>query len=365
MRRLLPLCLLALAPVAAPAQERASKPVPSLGKAPKLDGNLKDFGSGLTLKSPASDGASASFTAKVAWRKDTLFVGVEAKDNAVTDDDTVTVSLFFPGAGPTASGHMWHFGSEGQLTADKEGLAPSFSVTRVEAGAKAKGNTLTVEAAIPARAFPRFPALEPLVFDLCVTYEDRDPEGEPINVSNCAGGSMVGDALKLPDDFRKGLKLKVPETVTTLEPAPRGWLGSDLLRYPAWLEADEPLTSSLLSEMVAPTEAVDPDKVNVEVPASLTLPDGKVLLTVVAGKNPYAVAGQCDAEKELRLIVFLVNGKTAQRTLEWPAATCALGRAQSVAVDEEGTLTIRYSNGATINFAWGGDHFQRTELGNR
>lgn len=86
---------------------------------------------------------------------------------------------------------------------------------------------------------------------------------------------------------------------------------------------------------------------------------------MVSGKNPYAVAGQCDSERELRLGLFLVNGKTAQRALEWPAATCALGRAQAVGLDEEGALIIRYSNGATINFAWSGDHFERTELGNR
>ncbi len=366
MRRLLPLCLLALASGAASAQEqeRPTKALPSIGKAPKVDGVAKDC-SGLVLKSASTEGASASFTARVGWRKDTLFVCVEAKDNTVTGEDAVTLSLFYPGAGPTATGHLWRFGADGQpLPVDKASPTPTpeFAQSRVQAGVKQqKGKALTFEAALPARAFPRFPAQEPLVLDLCVTYEDADA----VPVSNCSGGSMVGDALKLPDDFRKGLKLKVPDAVLTLESAPKGWLGWDLLHYPLWLEADEPLTVVLLREMVAARETVDVSKAGVEVPDSLYMKDGKVVLTMVTGKDPYAVQGQCDSEKELRLGLFLVEGKTAQRALEWPVATCALGRAQAVGLDEEGALIIRYSNGATINFAWSGDHFERTELGNR
>ena len=369
MRRLLPLCLLALAPGAASAQEqeRPAKAVPSMGRAPKLDGVAKDC-SGLALKSAATEGASASFTARVGWRKDTLFVCVEAKDDTVTEQDAVTVSLFFPGAGPTATGHLWRFDANGEtLPTDKASPTPTpeFARARVEAGAKKKGKTLGFEAAIPARAFPRFPAQEPLVLDLCVTYEDHDAEGQAVAVSNCSGGAMVGDALKLPDDFRKGLKLKVPEAVLALEAAPNGWLGWDLLHYPFWLEADEPLTVASLREMLAAREPVDISKAGLEVPDTLELRDGKTVLTMVSGRNPYAIQGQCDSEKELRLGLFLVNGKTAQRALEWPAATCALGRAQAVGLDEEGALIIRYSNGATITFAWSGDHFERTELGNR
>jgi hypothetical protein len=364
MRRLLPLFLLALAPAAASAQERPSKAVPTLGKAPKLDGNPKDFGGGAPLKSAATEGASASFTGKVGWRKDTLYVAVEAKDDVVTEQDIVTVSLFFPGAGPTATGFTWRLGLEGVRPGASGDLTPAFAKEGVEAGVQEKGGKLLVEAAVPARAFPRMPAKEPLVFDLCVTYEDKDPEGEPASVSNCSGGSMVGAALKLPDEFRKGLKLKVPESVLTLEAAPKGWLGWSVLHLPDWLEADEPLMPALLREMVS-ADAVEAAKVGLEVPEALSLPDGRTVLTVVSGKNPYAVAGQCDGEKELRLGFFLVEGRTARQVLDWPAATCALGRAQAVVLDEEGALTIRYSNGATVNFAWSGDHFERTELGNR
>lgn len=367
MRRLLPLCLLALASGAASAQERPAKALPALGRAPKVDGVARDC-SGLALKSAAPEGASASFTAKVGWRKDTLFVCVEAKDDAVTERDAVSLSLFFPGAGPTATGHLWRIGADGEaLPTDKASPTPTpeFARARVEADAGRKGKALTFEAAIPARAFPRFPVQEALVADLCVTYEDHDSEGEAVPVSNCSGGAMVGEAVKLPDDFRKGLKLKVPEAVLALEADANGWLGWDLLHYPFWLEADEPLTVASLREMLSAREVVDISKAGVEVPDSLEMKDGKTVLTMVSGRNPYAVAGQCDSEKELRLGLFLVKGKTAQRALEWPVATCALGRAQAVGLDEEGALIIRYSNGATINFAWSGDHFERTELGNR
>lgn len=366
MRRLLPLCLLALLPPAASAQEREAKTVPGFRRAPKVDGVVRDC-PGLALKSAPGEGASASFTTKVGWLKDTLYVCVEAKDNAVTPDDTVTVSLFFPGAGPTATGHAWGFGLDGPRSAGEASPTPTpaFAQQRVKADAKQNRNTLGVEAAIPVRAFPRFPAQEPLVFDLCVTYEDHDADGAAEPVSNCSGGAMVGAALRLPDEFRKGLKLKAPDSIQTLEPVSGGWLGWDLLHYPAWIEADAPLTVASLRELVSARESEDITQAGVEVPDSLTLHDGKVVLSMVSGKNPYAVPGQCDAEKELRLGLFLVNGKTAHRALEWPAATCALGRAESVGLDEEGTLTIRYSNGATINFAWSGERFTRTELGNR
>lgn len=365
MRRLLPLSLLALAPLSASAQEPPTRPVPALpGRAPKVDGNLRDFGAGAPLKSAPADGASASFTGKVAWRQGTLYVAVDLKDKTVTAEDDLSLTLFFPGSGPTSTGYTWHIGPEGLLPVGPDALTPEFAQSRLEVGAKKQGDKLGVEVAIPARSFPRFPAKEPLVLDVCLTYDDKDPDGAGVPVSNCKEGSMVGEALKLPDDFRKGLKLKVPDSVLTLESVEHGWLGWDLLHYPAWVQGDEPLTANSLREMVASDRAYAAGA-HLDIPDALTLQDGRPLLTVVAGRDPYAVQGKCDAEKELRLGVYLVTGNTAQRALEWPAATCALGRAQSVGMDEEGALIIRYSNGATINFAWSGDHFERTELGNR
>jgi len=175
---------------------------------------------------------------------------------------------------------------------------------------------------------------------------------------------MTGEALRLPDELRKGLKLKPPEAITALEPAKDGWLGWDLHSFPAWVQADMPLTAASVRTLAAPG-ALEAAKMGVNVPETLSLPDGRPIVAVLEGKNPYAVNGRCDADSELRVGLYLVTGKTALRVLEWPAATCALGRAASMELDEEGALTIGYSNGATMNFAWSGQHFERTELGKR
>jgi hypothetical protein len=364
---LLSLCLL-LVPALAPAQEqRPSKAAPAIAKALKLDGNFKDFAPALTVRPPATTDASASFTTRVAWRKETLYVGVEATDDQLLSGDLVTVTLFFPGAGPTAIGHTFRFAFDGKRASPPESGTSAFAQEQVEAGVQRKDNALNLEIAIPVTAFPRFPAVEPLVFDLCVTFEDQDAVGQKATaVSNCKDGGMVGDALKLPDEFRKNLKLKPPEGALALEAARGGWLGWGLLHYPVWVEADKPLTSESLRSMVA-TDSVEPEKVNVNVPETLLLTGDRTLLTVVSGKDPYSVEGKCDGDQELRLGLYLLlgKGKTAQRALEWPAATCALGRALSVNLEEDGALSIGYSNGAIINFAWSGDHFERTELGKR
>ena len=49
--------------------------------------------------------------------------------------------------------------------------------------------------------------------------------------------------------------------------------------------------------------------------------------------------------------------------LECPAATCALGRATSVVLDDDGSLTIGYSGGTIATYSWSTDHFERTEYG--
>jgi hypothetical protein len=336
-------------------KSRPAMAVPSLSREPKLDGNLKDFPATLTVKPPASKDASASFTARAGWRKDTLFVAVEAQGEQPQAGDALTLSLFFPDAGPAATGHVFHFGLDGKTSSPPEAGTPEFAQKLVRTGVQRKADVLTLEVAIPAKAFPRFPAQEPLVLDLCVTYQ---------GVSNCKDGGMLGDTLRLPDDFRKGLKLKPPKSVVAFERQPDGWLGYGLLHFPDWVEADKPLTHELLDDLATSTP-VDAESVGVNVPDTLALPNGKPLLTVLSGENPYAAQGTCDGDKELRLGLYLVKGKTAQRVLEWPAANCALGRATSVVLDEEGALSIGYSNGPIINFAWSGDHFERTELGKR
>ena len=359
---LLPLSTLAQAPAA--PKPRQIKSVPQLAKEPKLDGDLKDFPATLTLKPPASLDASASFTARVGWRKDTLYVGVEATDDQLQSADVLTLTLFFPDGGVAATGNTFRFAFDGKRTSPEGGTTSAFAQKQVQAAVHRKDDTLLFELAVPARALPRFPTVEPLVLDLCLTYEDVDGEGARPPVTNCKDGGMVGEALKLPDDFRKGLKLKPPESVVGLEGTEGGWLGYGVLSYPSWVEAEENLTPARLEAMVAPG-GLKAEAMGVNVPETLTLPNGKNLVVVLSGENPYGAKGKCDAEKELRFGVYLVKGKTAQRALEWPAATCALGRANSMVLDEEGALRIGYSNGPTINFAWSEDHFERTELGMR
>ncbi len=65
----------------------------------------------------------------------------------------------------------------------------------------------------------------------------------------------------------------------------------------------------------------------------------------------------------MRLAVFQVRGRVGERVLDWPAMSCALGRALSVSLDEDGELSVGYSSGATVRFTWDGDHFERTEYG--
>jgi hypothetical protein len=180
---------------------------------------------------------------------------------------------------------------------------------------------------------------------------------------------MVGGPVQLPDTFRAQLKLEPPKGVLTLEAGDGGWLGYGELPVPSWVQADSPLTQQSLGRLVAGKPA-DAKAARVNVPEQLRLPDGRILFSVLSGQDPYARDGQCNAAQELRVGLFLVAGRTARRVLDWPASSCALGRALSMQLaegdsDVPGTLTIGYSNGATVNFAWSGDHFERTELGSR
>jgi hypothetical protein len=365
--RLAPLgLLLATSAFAQDAAPRPSKPVPTIKKAPMPEKGLKDFGSPLVLKPLSTEGATANFSARVGWRKDTLFVGVEATDNQLLAGDIITMTLQFPDAGPTATGYTYRFAFDGKRTSGADSGTPQFAQALVNAAVHRQGDTLSVVAMIPVRALPRFPAVEPLVMDLCITYEDQDQVGgKAVPISNCKGGGMAaGEALRLPDEARKNLKLKPPESVVGLESAPTGWLGWGVHGPPQWAQGEAPFTPGSLRELVAP-HAVDPSKMGVNLPETLSLPDGRPVVTVLTGKNPYAVEGQCDSDDELRMGLYVVSGKTAQRALDWPAATCALGRATSVELDGEGALEIGYSNGAMINFVWSADRFERTQLGKR
>jgi hypothetical protein len=95
----------------------------------------------------------------------------------------------------------------------------------------------------------------------------------------------------------------------------------------------------------------------------MQLPDGKALLAVLTGQDPFAQDESCAPEREMRLAVFWVKGRVGERVLDWPAMSCALGRALSVSLDEDGELSVGYSSGATVRFTWDRDHFERVEYG--
>lgn len=341
---------------------RASKPAAALSRAPKLDGNLKEHARASPLN---ASGADAKFTARVTQLKDTVFFAIDVEDDAVQPTEFVSGSLYFPDAGATARGYLFRFGPEGTRNAPAL-EAPEYAQAHVQAVAKVTPKGFRVEARIPSRAFPRFPATGPLIAEVCFSYEDRDgEEGEqPETVTNCKDGAMKGPAVKFSDDFRKALKLKPPETVRALERREDGWLGFAVLHHPRWVIADaKELTSGLLRRLLSDTPIV-PESARLSIPAMLQLPDGRAVMSTVTGENPYS-EGACDADKELRLGLYVVKGNVGERALDWPAATCGYGRATSVEMDEDGALTIGYSNGATVHFIWSKDHFERTEIGSR
>ena len=338
MTRLLASFVVASLLVPGLALAQKTRPVPALKKDVSVDGQLDELATGLALKPIQGD----AWSGRVAYRKDTLYLAVEAK-GAASPEDVIEVSLHFPSAGTTAEGRVLRFGVDGR----QDPLIRSRAVRREDG--------LAVEAALPARALPRFPARGPLAFDLCVTWK---------GASNCAQGAMSGGAARLPEDFRKALELKVPESVIGIEGRPGGWVGYALLHYPVWVSSDGPLTATELRRLVTDRE-VDPKSAGINLPDVLVLPDGKKLLTVLSGQDPYEVPGKCDVDRELRLGLYLVRGQAAERVLEWPASTCPLGRAAAVELDEHGELSLGYTNGATVTFVWSKDHFERTEIGSR
>jgi len=313
--------------------------------------------------SPAATLKAKGFTARVAYRRTTLYVGIDANRGAVDAKDLFEVSLHFPDAGLSAPGYTFRVDSQGKVFAPEsnaDNATPPFADAQVTAASEDGRKGFSAELAIPASAFPRFPIKDPLTLELCVTFHDAE-DGSTTTTSTCEHGAMA-QPLRLPDEVRNALGVHPPEDVTSLEGGDGGWLGYGVLFYPRWVQATEPIDSGTLKRLM-PTEAIDPQTVGVGLPRKLDLPHSGELLSVLSGHNPYEQAGKCDADKELRLGLFLVHGKSAERVLDFPAASCALGRATSVVLDEEGALTISYTNGATTHFTWTGDHFEQTQIG--
>ncbi|MBM4379723.1 MAG: hypothetical protein FJ086_10550 [Deltaproteobacteria bacterium] len=339
-----------LVAVLAGSGEVRAKPVPAAGGAPVVDGKLKEYGGAAVVKPIGTVPGDPNFVARVAWKKDTIYVGVELTQLSTEMAEQLQLSLFFPGAGTTARGHVHRFGLEGKLPAPEGAVV--YADAQVKAATEKTAKGYNVEVGIPAAALPRFHATEPLELELCVTVG---------RVSSCHGMTPL-EPLKLPDEFRKGLKLGQPERVLALESVPAGWVGFAELYRPFWLSGSKPVTREMLAGLFDRT-VEDPAAIGVNIPTSLAV-EGFPLVGVVTGQNPYEAKGKCNGDVELRVSLYKVDGKQAHRVLDWPVATCQLGRATAVEMEKD-TLSIGYSNGPVTQFTWTVDHFERTELGNR
>ncbi len=359
-------CLSALlaAPPAANA-EKPIKPLPTLSREPKLDGELKDLAPATEFKMPESaEGSSAKLKVKAAFKKDTLFLGVTVDDDKLLGDDVLDVTLFFPESGTTAKGVVYRFGQDGLRDAPADIGAPEFAQKLVKAASKPSKTGYTLEIAVPARALPRFQAFKQLAVSICVDYADVDMEGaEASKLTTCPTGEMVGGPTRLPDELRKSAKLAPTPDVEGIEAREKGWLGFSKLHYPTWAFGDENFTAESLAELIAGDTALTP--ASVALPAvKLVLNDNRPIFTILTGKNPY-VKDACVNGNELRMAMYVAKDRTASRVLEWPAATCKLGKAMRIELTPEGSLEIGYTSGATHHFAWTVDHFERSELGLR
>ncbi len=354
-----------LAAPAAPNAEKPIKPLPTLGKEPKVDGVLKDLAPAQDFKMPESaTGSSSSVALKAAFKKDTLFLGITVDDDKLQAGDHLDVTLFFPDSGTTSKGVVYRFGKDGLRDAPTDLGAPAFAQALVQATAQPSKTGYVLEIAVPARALPRFQAFKQLAVSICVDYADVDMEGgEASKITSCPTGEMAGGPTRIPDELRKTLKLTPTADVEGIEAREKGWLGFSKLHYPTWAQADEAFTQESLAELIAGDTAIPP--ASVALPAvKLVLNDNRPIFTILTGKNPY-VKESCVSENELRMAMYVTKDRTASRVLEWPAATCKLGRAMRLELGAEGSLEIGYTSGTTHHFSWTVDHFERSELGMR
>lgn len=333
-----------------------------LAKEPKLDGALKDLAPAQDFKMPPtaiSQGSAIGL--KAGFRKDTLYVGVQITDDKATEADEVTVTLFFPGSGVTAHGYAYKFGVDGVRAPAADAMVPGYAAEAVKAAAKPEAKGFSLEIAFPPRSLPRYQARTQLALTICVDYADVD-EAATTKLSSCTGGEMVGGPTRLPDELRKTVKVPPPAEVEGLETRGNGVVGFAELHYPTWGYTDGQMTADGLRVLIAGADSIDPQKAKLPISDNLVLPDNRPLYTVLTGKDPYQ-GDKCDADEEVRLAMYAIKGNVAQRVLEWPAITCGLGRALSIQLSPEGHLQIGYSNGSVANFAYSGDHFERSELG--
>jgi hypothetical protein len=335
------------------------KPLPALPSISglKLDGKPSEFARAKELKMPKFEKGQPAISVKAAMQKTSLVLGLQVSDSAASAESTFEITLFFPDSGTTSRGIAYRFASDGAPLVHPEYPPPDFAKDLVKAKAVTdkKGTTLEIE--IGARALPRFHAQKQMAISICAQYQRGDQK-----VTTCPKGDVEGGYMKIPDEFRKSLKLNPPSDVEGIEARQHGWVGFSKLHYPTWAQGDGAFTPESLGEVIAGDQALAPESVSLAIPAELKLHDGRVIYTVITGANPY-VKDTCVQGSELRMAMYIMNLATASRVLEWPAATCKLGRAMSFELSPEGNLVIGYTNGVTAHFTWMTNHFERSELG--
>ena len=220
--------------------------------------------------------------------RDTLYVALEVDDEAITDRDRVSLALHFPEAGVTAGGSVFRFGPGGKVDPRPEDGVSAATLALVDAAVHRTKKGMSLEVALPARALPRFPARDALVLELCLSYEDADDSGPAAKeISTCVTGAPPPELLALSESFRRGIRPRPPAEVQTVEGRPGGWVGYNGQVDPKWVLGDRPLNEQSLRLMVSDTP-VDPAAVRVYVPSRMQLPDGKALLAVLTGQDPFA-----------------------------------------------------------------------------
>lgn len=358
--------LLLSAVAAGPPKIKPGKPIPTAARRPVIDGKLKDFTPALEVPAakPAAD-VTAKVTLKLTFQSGALFLAAAVKDDTVLAEDTLEVTVHFPEAGALAQGFIYRFGPDGLRPATDERALPSHAASLVRAKGLSDGAGFTVEAGIPARALPRFPATGPLNVTVCAEYldvdDEDDDEEEPTRLRTCENGEPKGGPLKMPDELRKPLKAPLPADVEGVEGTEGGWLGYGELAAPAWLQGDEPLTPDSVRRLATGGRFIEPQKVSLPIPDTLEVEE-QLLVPVLFGANPFT-GDKCSPKSELRLSLYAVKDTVARRVLEWPASSCTLGRAMRFEVTEHGGLIVGYTNGSTAHFTWSTDHFERSELG--
>ncbi len=350
----------ALAPSpAVPREEPCVRKVSELPRRPRVDGDLRDLVGTTPVLTRAASGHTDGLSLRAAVFVDTLYLGLEVTGDATEAPLALTVGLHSPEAGVAAPGHLFHLGPDGKRPSTAE-EAPAYALAALEAAVVRTPRGWAVEVALPPLSLPRLPAHGALLLELCVTEGALDPAAQ--HPSSCPSGGPSTVRLDLPESLLSGLRARVPPEVIGLEARPGGWVGFGERIEPRWILADKPLTLPSLRALVSDS-SLDPAALRLYIPDRMTLPDGGAVLGVLTGLDPFDAEDACSPDREVRFLLYRVKGRLAERVLDWPARSCALGRALSVSLDPSGELTVGYSSGATVRFIWSHDHFERTEYG--